>query len=170
MTGGPSLAASRSASTSSAPVAGRLAGLRASSWWITFTSAVGSVARRRARSVGVTLQSGERRVGVGLAEERHTPGEAFVEHETERVEIGASVELLAAHLLGGQVLRGAHHDVVAREVGVGRLQALGDPEVGEQHPAVGGDHDVARLHVAMDEPGFVGVIERQAPRRCRCGR
>ena len=125
------------------------------------TSAVGNVARRRARSVGIALQPGERRVGVGLPEERNAPGETFVEHQTERVQVGPPVELLAAHLLGREVLRRAHHDVVARQVGIGRLEALGDPEVGQQDAPVGGDHDVAGLDVAVHEAGLVRVVERQ---------
>ena len=40
-----------------------------------------------------------------------------------------------------------------------RVEALGDPEVGQQHPAVGGDEDVARLDVAVDEAGVVGGVE-----------
>ena len=112
---------------------------------------------------GVALQPGERGVGVGLAEERHPTGEALVEHEAERVEVGATVELAAAHLLGRQVLGGAHHHVVAGEVVVGGLEALGDAEVGEQHPAVGRDEDVAGLDVAVHEAGAVGV--RRARRR-----
>ena len=107
------------------------------------------------------MQAGERGVGVGLAEERHASREALVQHEPERVEIGATVELLAADLFGRQVLGRAHHDVVAGEVGVGRLETLGDAEVGEQHATVGRDHDVAGLHVAVDEAGLVGMVERE---------
>ena len=124
------------------------------------TRPTGSVGRRRARSVGIALQAGERGVGVGLAEERHAPGEALVEHEPERVEVGAPVELAAAHLLGRQVLGRAHHHVVAGEIVVGDVEALGDAEVGEQHATVGGDEDVARLDVAVHEAGAVGGVER----------
>ena len=109
---------------------------------------------------GVSLQTGKCGVGVGLTEERDAPGQALVEHEPERVEIGATVEFLASYLLGRQVLRRPHHDVVAGQVGLGRLQSLGDAEVGEQHPPVGRHHDVARLDVAMDEARFVSVVER----------
>ncbi len=119
--------------------------------------------QRRAQSCevgGVALESGEGRVGVGLTEERHPAGQALVQHQSERVEVGPAVELLAAHLLGRQVLGGAHHDVVAGQVGFGRLQTLGDAEVGQEDPPVGGHHDVAGLDVAMDEPRSVRVIER----------
>ena len=117
--------------------------------------------RAQAAEVGrVALQAGERGVGVGLAEERHPAGEALVQHEAERVEVGATVEAAAADLLGRQVLGRAHHDVVAGEVVVAGLETLGDAEVGEQHPAVGGDQDVARLDVAVHEPGAVRGVER----------
>ena len=72
---------------------------------------------------GIAIESGQRGVGVGLAEERNPAGEAFVQHETERVEIGATVELLAADLLGRQVLGGAHHHVGAGEVVAGVRRA-----------------------------------------------
>ena len=108
----------------------------------------------------VALEPGERGVGVGLAEERHPSGEALVEHEAERVQVGAAVEPLAADLLGRQVLGRAHHHVVAGQVVAGRVEALGDAEVGEQHPAVGRDQDVAGLDVAVDQAGAVRGVER----------
>ena len=67
----------------SAPLAGRRLGLRASSRWIRSTRPRESVGRKRARSVGITLQAGECGVGIGLADERHTAGEALVEDESE---------------------------------------------------------------------------------------
>ncbi len=109
---------------------------------------------------GIALQARERGVGVVLAEERDAAGKALVEDQAQGVEISPSVEALAAHLLGREVLRRAHHDVVVGEVVVARLEALGDPEVGEQHSAVGGDEDVARLHVAVHHSCLVGRIER----------
>ena len=49
---------------------------------------------------GIPLESGECRIGVGLAEEGHPTGEALIQHQTERVQVGATVEPLAAHLFG----------------------------------------------------------------------
>ena len=112
---------------------------------------------------GVALQAGERGVGVGLALERHLAGEALVQHEAEGVEVGATVQPATAHLLRGQVLGRAHHHVVAGEV-VTTTQRLGDAEVGQQHLAVGCDHHVARLHVAVDEPRCVRSVERARQR------
>ena len=122
--------------------------------------------RAQAAEVGrIALQAGEGGVGVGLAEERHPAGEALVQHEPQRVEVGPPVEAAAAHLLGRQVLGRPHHDVVAGQVVAGAVEALGDPEVGQQDPAVGGDEDVARLDVAVDEAGVVGGVERRRDAR-----
>ena len=93
----------------------------------------------QARQIGrIALQAGQRGVGIGLAEERDTTGEALVEHQAEGIEISAPVELLAADLFGRQVLRRSHHDVVAGEiVAAVTVQPLGDPEVGEEDPPLG---------------------------------
>ena len=108
---------------------------------------------------GVALQSCERGVGVGFAEERHPTGEAFVEHEAERVDVGATVEAFAADLFGRQVLGGAHHHVVAGEVFVAGVEPFRDPEVGEQDAPVGGDEDVAGFDVAVHEAAAVRLVE-----------
>ena len=47
---------------------------------------------------GITLEASEGCVGIALAKEGHPAREALVEHETERVEVGPPVELLAADL------------------------------------------------------------------------
>ncbi len=114
---------------------------------------------------GIALEAGERGVGVGLALERHASGEALVQDQPERVQIGAPVELAAPNLLGRQVLGRSHHHVVAREIGVGDVETLGDAEVRQQHPPIGRQQDVGRLDVAMDEAGTVGLVERARNRR-----
>ena len=48
----------------------------------------------------VAVQARQRCVGVGLAEEWHSASEALVEHETQRVEVGAPVQLATTNLLG----------------------------------------------------------------------
>ncbi len=124
---------------------------------------LGQPVRKRRAQAGqvrrVAVEASERCVGVGLAKKRNPAGEAFVQHEAQRVEVGAPVELLAADLLGRQVLRCPHHDVGTGEVVAGCAEAFGDAEVGQQHAAIGGDQDVAGLHVAVHEPGAVGGIE-----------
>ena len=57
--------------------------------------------RPQASDVGwVAVQPGQRGVGIGFAQEWNAPGETFVEHETERVEIGAAIQFSPPHLLG----------------------------------------------------------------------
>ncbi len=61
----------------------------------------GGQRRAQAQEWGrVALQSGQRGRRVGLGLERHPSGEALVEHEPERVEVGAAVESPAADLFG----------------------------------------------------------------------
>ena len=110
---------------------------------------------------GVAIETGQGRVGVGLTQEGHSAGKTFVQHEAERVQVGAAVQLAAAHLLGREVLGGAHHHVRAGEVVVAAAEALGDAEVGEQYPTIRGDEDVAGLHVAMHEVCPVRAVERR---------
>jgi len=70
-------------------------------------------------------------------------------------------ELFALHLFGRQVLGRPHHDVLVREVLV-TTQCLGDTEVGQHHPTVLGEQDVARFHVAVDDARAVRGLERRA--------
>ena len=122
--------------------------------------------RSQVSEVGrIALQAGERGVGIGLAQEWHASGEALVQHQPERVQVGATIEAATAHLLGREVLGRTHHDVVAGEVLVARFETLGDAEVGQQHPSVGRDEDVARLDVAVHESGAVRLVERTGDRR-----
>ena len=70
------------------------------------------------------------------------------------VDIGG-LGLLGRHVLGGaERTRGVRAHLPDRR---------GDAEVGEVH-AIALDEDVAGLHVAVDQPAFVGVIERRGHR------
>ena len=73
-------------------------------------------------------------------------------------EVGRRAALLALGLLRGHV--GGRAD---DQAGRGELRVAlerGDAEVGQLGRAVAGDHDVARLDVAMDDPGLVGRLQR----------
>ena len=114
---------------------------------------------------GIALEAGERGVGVGLAQERHATGEAFVQHERQRVEVGAPVEPAAPDLLGRQVLGGSHHHVVAGEIVSAMASPLAMPKsVSSTRPS-----DVTRmlagLDVAVHEAGTMGLVERRRHRR-----
>ena len=109
-----------------------------------------------------------RAVAAGLpARTGFTPASALVEHERERVEVGALVDLLARGLLGGHVGDRADHVARAGERRVARQ--VGDPEVGQLGRRAGGtrlvgDDHVLRLHVAVDDPALVRVLERVGER------
>ena len=91
-----------------------------------------------------------------VARERDVAGEHLVQHDAERVEIGARIDGGAAGLLGREVLRRA--DDRSRLGHLRRTRAR-DPEVGHLEAAVGADDDVVRLDVAVHDP--VAVRERE---------
>src|SRR6185437_300097 len=93
-----------------------------------------------------------------LALERRLAGEELVEHDPERVEIRARVDLAAARLLGREVLRRA--DDRARLGQLARARAR-DPEVRDLDSTLAVDEDVVRLDVAVDD----AVPVREAQRR-----
>ena len=94
-----------------------------------------------------------------VADEGWPAGEQLVELAPGGVDVGAGVDRLTAGLLGGEVLRRPHdrcglgHRV--RRVGDG----AGDAEVHHLHVAGRGEHHVAGLDVAVDDPGAVAVVE-----------
>ncbi len=96
--------------------------------------------------------------GDGVALEGPLAREHLVDHDAEREDVAAAVEILAFDLFGRQVLRAAHH-----RAGHGQLGALaghlGDAEVGDLHPAGAVEQDVAGLDVAVDDALAVGVVE-----------
>ena len=116
---------------------------------------------QRVQWCGVLLQTGQRRLGVAGTHERNLAGQAFVQNETQRVHIGRRSEFVAQNLLGRQVLRGAHHDVLVGEILIA-AQCLGDAEIGQHHPTVLGEQDVAGLHVAMDDARTMRGVEGRA--------
>ena len=104
----------------------------------------------------------------GVRLERQAPRHHLVEHDAQRVQVGASVHLgpaLAHRLLGRDVLRRAHdHAGLGGRValpGVERaLLDLGDPEVEDLDEVVpvgrAGEEDVVRLDVAVRDAEGMG--------------
>ena len=103
---------------------------------------------------------------MGLARERQGAGEHLVEHHPEGVQVRGGTDLLAHGLLGGHVLRGPED-----------LPRIGDPirlpgldearrtevqHLGQDPVLAGQEHDVARLHVPMDDAVAVGLLEGAA--------
>ena len=96
----------------------------------------------------------------GVTEERRPPGQQLVEHAAGGVEVGARVGGLATRLLRREILRGADHSRGLRHRGTDVAQRAGDAEVHDLDVAVGGDHHVAGLDVAVHDAGAVAVVER----------
>ena len=99
------------------------------------------------------------------------PREQFVSDDTPRELVGATVERVAADLLGSHVERGSQLDALDRErrkrgrlgfaVGVDAAAlAAGDAEVEHLHHPVLANHHVLRLDVAVNEPAFVRHSQR----------
>ncbi len=100
--------------------------------------------------------------------EREAAGEHAVEQHAERIDVGAGVDLGAEDLLGGHDRGRADEAAGGGEAGRAdlRRRQLGDAEIEELDPAgrTGLDGDVARLDVAVDDPGGVRGPERGAER------
>ena len=102
---------------------------------------------------------------LGIARERNLAGQTPVQHAPQRVDVGAAVHVIAPDLLGGHVVDGPDELSGSGDAGAG-LQPLRHAEVGQERAVrrrarIRREQDVARLHVAMDQPGGMGGIERR---------
>ena len=89
----------------------------------------------------------------GIALERRTAGDQLVEHRTKAVEVGLRGNFLAKRLLRRHVPVGADHHPVGGEAGL--VKGDGEAEVADLRIALGGEPDVARLEVTVNDPGAV---------------
>ena len=96
---------------------------------------------------------------LGVADERGTAGQKLIEQAGGGIEVGTGVDDLTARLFGGEVLGGADHRLGLRQSRV-VLECSGDPEVHDLDVTLGGEHDVRRLDVAVDDAVAMGVLER----------
>ncbi len=97
----------------------------------------------------------------GSGSGRDLAGEHLVEGAAQRVDIAPGVHRVRVpRLLGRDVVEGADGRPVP-----GHRHLLGQvdrqPEVGQLGRAVGGDHDVVRVDVAVDQPFLMGVLQTQ---------
>src|SRR5712691_7491128 len=84
------------------------------------------------------------------ASERWLSGQELVEQDSQRVDIGAGVDVRALHLFRGEI-RGAPDDLggIERPGGSGNSSYT---EVGQFWLPVAREQDVMGLHVAMNQP------------------
>src|SRR5258708_7207788 len=88
-------------------------------------------------------------------------GEQLIEHESQRVNVGGGGDGEAANLLRASELGREETDGVGGlEAGLGAIgeEKLGEAEIEQLGNAVGGDHDVGGLEVAMDDVGGVRIL------------
>ena len=106
-------------------------------------------------------------VGQLFEVERQGTGQQFVKHRTERVDVGADVDVLTdgVCLLGAHVAESSNERADAREHGFsGELLrgCLGHAEVDDARHGLAvdlGDQDVRGLEVAVDDSLLVGVLD-----------
>jgi hypothetical protein len=104
----------------------------------------------------VLVRDGDR----GIAPERRASGEQLEQHHAGRIEVGARVDRLALGLLWREVRRRSEDRSGLRHRG-GRVgDGPRNAEVHDLHLTGGGDHDVARLDVAVHDARTVRVLER----------
>jgi hypothetical protein len=113
--------------------------------------------------VGRAQHGRRERLGV----ERAAAVEALVEHDPERPDIRASIDVLARlHLLQRHVPGRPHHGVGPRQHARAANRRLGDPEIEHLHQrrSVGtpGQEQVARLDVAVHDAERMRLGERLA--------
>ena len=89
-------------------------------------------------------------------------GQHLVQGRAQAVDIRAAVDplMLAAHLLGGHVVDGAHGLPMLGEFG--GIQAPGQPEIQDRRfeaVLLAGHHDVGRLQIPMDQAHAVGGVD-----------
>ena len=91
-----------------------------------------------------------------FADKRLAIGEALVKDGAERPDVATLVGRLAAKLFRRHV--GKRPEQTAG-LSLGGIHDARDPEVHDFDGAIGGDHDVSRLDIAMNHPAAVSVIE-----------
>jgi hypothetical protein len=94
---------------------------------------------------------------VVVSPERKPPGEHFVEHDAERPDIGALVQIAAASLLRRHVGDGAQRRLALCEGAT--ATKLGQPEIHDPGLALRRHHNVGALDVPMDDALAMGFAQ-----------
>lgn len=115
---------------------------------------VGAMLAEVGEGVGEDGGDGAHEAGGG---ERPFTGQHFVEHDTERPDIGTGIEGAAITDFGAEVADGADEHTALGEAG--GVAEAGDAKVGEAWGAIGGEEDVGWFEVTVDDIEVVGAAE-----------
>ena len=83
-------------------------------------------------------------------------GQHLIEHNAHRPHVGSVVDIATDRLLGAHIRNRAEHDVSVRDRDVFNF---GHAKVENLRPSVGEEHDIRRLHVAMDDAMLVSLLQ-----------
>ncbi len=93
------------------------------------------------------------------AAERHLSRDHLVNHHPQRVDIAPRIQCLSLGLLRRHVLRRTKDPAGGGPSSEG--SCFGDAKVHHRHVAVGPDHDVGGLDVAVHQPAPMGIVQRR---------
>ena len=96
----------------------------------------------------------------GFAFKRWLAGDQFVHDAASGVNIGTRIGGLAAGLLRGEILGGADDCGGLSHGGGGIVDRAGDAKVHDFHATGVGDHDVGGFHIAVNNAGVMGCLQR----------
>ena len=115
----------------------------------------------RGRLHGVVLHDLLRKRPLGSLE-RLQAGQELVEDDAGRKNVGPVIDGLPLDLFRRHIGRRTDHRAGLRGLALLRLRVdhARHAEIGELRMPLDVDHDVGRLDVAVDDPGFVGEIQR----------
>ena len=120
---------------------------------------------------GLALQHRAEDLASGVALECTPASDKLVKQRTEAEDIATRVDRPALRLLGGHVRRGAeyraglrHRYVAARRV------ELRDAEIEQLRDALGGDDNVRRLEIAVQDPVCVRCLQSAGDLQCNPSR
>jgi hypothetical protein len=112
-----------------------------------------------ARSRHGVLEMGVDHRDVTRTPKGHVSRQALIEQTRKGIHVGATVDLLVANLLGGDVVDRSDHLLrICHRTAVGCART--EPEIGEITVLLAGDEDIRRLHVSMNETPFMCSVER----------
>ena len=112
----------------------------------------------KAGTHGVFLQLHQRNGGIVIRLKRNLAGEHFVQHNANRIDIGATIGIFALRLLGAYVMHRTDRRGLVNVFGFHMVEP-GDAEIRDLDVGVGQQNDILRLDIAVHDPLVVGVLQ-----------